>query len=277
MLDKLKITAPESIDISDILHKLKSKLDRPYRVIDSHYNECWVFRKDSDHCITVKSEPRLSHISGLCLEVNPSRFSSFNKLIELIDIIHPPEGFTIKRIDHAIDINKSILDLHSMIKISRKMKRSDFEFKDELTGFDIGRGNEVYAIYNKNFERVSKRKYKKISNKMDCCSRIEVRHTKNKITFNSLLSLPRYLNENPFKNIETYELLDPTEISPKHIRKRILLEQLINDSGLQSTYKNLNNNSNFNKTYMKYFKSNDLKNEIHQIYLASLSKFFKEI
>lgn len=266
MIDKLKLTGSEQIAGSLSITNLKAEI-----IMDAHYNRCEIFRRDQKHLLTVKTKPRLSHISPVCIELNPSNFSSLDQLLDFISDFYEPSFLKIKRIDHCVDIPIAISQLHSMVKVPRKMKRSDFQYSDELTGFDIGRGHEVFVFYNKGFERISSRKYRDLKNGLTHLSRIEVRHTKNKIQHENLLNLAAYKLINPFEKIEFYNLREDCMEN----KKAKAFQTLCATNGLQSLYKRLNQNSNFQRTYGKFLEESNLGQLIHEQYLESLSNFIE--
>lgn len=261
MIDKLKLTT----DIAMV----QSNLDRRYDLytrqqgqLDKYYSKCTVYYKGNDHLITLKEYPKNRIASQAVIEINPSKFNSNIEMESLISLVAPIESFTIRRIDHAVDLNMSIDEVFLMIKVKGKKKRTDYEEKSKITGFEIGRGNEIICVYDKNFERVTKRKFRKCSSEYTNKTRVEVRHHKTKIIHKPLVNLYLYAETNPFSCLEFYHLQSTDKISQKNLTKYKLLKEWRDNFGMQGTYKELNKNNNFNKTFGNYLNLSNISQKM---------------
>lgn len=272
MFDKLKLTSKKEIKIQNLHNIFNESLCSFHRVPDKHYQYCMTIRKNGEQLIAIKSNPIMSHISSLAIELNPSSFKTYKEMIALLNQIAPIESYTIKRIDHCVDLKIPIETLYSQIMVKKKSKRSDFIAKDKLTGFTIGKIPEVICVYNKDLEIIKRKRVTLVKNGI---TRVEVRHYKNKIAVKNLSELYKYINHNPFKSICFLSLKQASELNAKLIEKSEILRKLCTDHGLQSAYKHLNQKSNFNRSFSKYFNESETSRLLHSTYKSNIKNFME--
>ena len=271
MFDKLKLTSSKEVNTKNLHNIINDSLCSFQRVPDKHYKSCFSVRRGGKQIIAVKSNPIMTHISSIAIEVNPSHFKSYNDLTVLLEKIAPIESYQIKRIDHCVDLNIPIEQIYSQLMVKRKSKRSDFMAKDKLTGFTIGKIPEVICGYNKDIESI---KRKRVIVKSGV-TRVEVRHYKNKIDVCKVNELYKYAELNPFKSLCFLTPKDTNDLQTRFRDKSVILRELCSNHGLQSAYKSLNNKSNFNRSFSRYFENSEINNLLLTNYQNNIKNFME--
>ena len=276
MHDKYKITSNCNINNSDLDKSLETISNKKESILDKNYGRCNIYKKDNNHIFTHKYNPKLSTLKQNTFETNPNHFSTFLELVSLFNQFIDLNSLELSRIDHAVDIPYPLDYIQARIRVKNKIKRSDYD-SDKLTGFEIGRGNEIIVVYDKAYEIISKKKYRLIDKtSLGNLTRIEVRHKGPKIQHNKFLDLPKYLESNPFNKISLYEFSNSPEMSELEKRKAEYVKGNCETWGLQHTFKSLNASNNFSKTYSKYISPSEINKIILEDYRSKLSNFFSK-
>jgi hypothetical protein len=271
MIDKLELRTdymkPEAIKT------LGSKYDH-FMVGDKNYRECHVFKSDKNHIITVKTNPVFPNASFCSIELNPSKFKSVKDMTALISLISD-EGLFIKRIDFAVDVPIPIEEIRKAIKAKHKRLRHDYKENDICTGFELGSDQEIICIYDKAYELLKRRKYRKLEGQIPkLMTRIELRLRAKKIPFKSFDELQNYLDINPFKIIEFYKLDNLEGFSDFQLFQVNKLLITVNESGcLHGAIKRLNQNNNFKRDHKYLIRNTDLENHIADQFKSNLYAF----
>ncbi|MBT6324731.1 MAG: hypothetical protein HOJ35_02080 [Bdellovibrionales bacterium] len=273
MLDKLHLRSNIHIDDSTLNKLFMSGCFTKFKIRVSGFNNSYVINKSGNHLMTIKRDPWLDRCWKTYIELNPNSFKKHNNLLGFLDKLKANlNSYEIRRIDHCADMNIPIGLIRDSLIVKHKVKRTDYEARDNISGMYFGKNNEVIAIYNKKLQLKDK---KKIFIKLDC-TRFEVRQYKKKINHTSLFSLDKFLNENPFKSL-LFSNIDINEHDPKtlNLRDRVFLEQ-VNQSGLHSAYKVFNTNSNFKRNFGKHLTETNYGEEILSKYHQGLKEYLDE-
>jgi hypothetical protein len=272
MLDKLELRT--DIILPNALDKL-SKSYQHYGIRDKNYRDCHLFRDEKhNQIVTIKLNPVFSNASACSFELNPTKFNNISEVQNLIGLISTND-MIIKRIDYAVDIPEPIENIRNTIRAKYKKCRFDYREKDYLTGFELGSGLEVVSIYDKGFEKLSRRKYKSIKDiPKNTLTRIEVRHRGKRVPFRRYEDLYEYLNINPFSTLEFYKM-DENQIKTDYQNyKAINLIQEINRTGFHGAFKKNNQNNNFKRDYKFLNRDTELESFIFNTYQNNLKQYF---
>jgi hypothetical protein len=264
MIDKLCFKTKESKNHELIDSFAKELSTSSFMVNDKNYNTCKVYRKNNKHLLTLKYNPKLKSIADLTIETNPSNYNGLN---DFLDFFKPiiDDTYYISRIDLAVDIPIPIIDIFTSIKVKFKRDSSVFKEKGNITGIEIGSGNELFCIYDKAYERIRVRKYKKIEPRAGILTRFEVRLKNQKVPYKSFSDISYYSNFYPFGKLTFYKL-------KSELPKKLLQAGEFADSfGMNNLVKMLSSGNNFNKTYLKHLEELSLNQTLKSHYLNSIS------
>lgn len=260
MLDKLYLSGnePGSLDL------LCSRLNKGSSVLrDRYYSDARRLTIGEGQHIVVKTKPNHSLIPFLRIELNPSQFLSYSKMIGAINEIIDPSTLTIKRIDYKSDIHAGYEEVYKLIDVKYKTGSQKF-FGAKPTGCYFGRGTNQVLVYDKSPK-----------NAPNSITRIEVRERKNNVSIQHISLIPTLLSFNPFKSIRLMSLSPPPERgSPKAYN--ILREHLIGDC-LFMARKKLSKGNNFSKTYEKYLTPSPDSHKILDNFHQELKRFIEEV
>lgn len=269
MIDKLSLTSPEVITFEEAANCLKSYFSYTSRSASRYHQSVVTFKKGNDlrndHLLTLHTEPRFYSSYPVKIEINPSRFSSFESLKQIIGLIAPIQDCRITRIDHALDLKHcSVSDVERALIYSRKKSREVFRESLKLTGFYLGKPPEQLVVYDRG------KKLKLDSN----VTRIELRHYREKIEHQAFTELPNYLNSNPFAKLKFQKLKSSEPKSIYEKRKLDLLREYLAATGAQATYKLLNRTSNFKRDYSSVLEVDETFSNLDHMYREELKPFF---
>ena len=271
MIDKIHLRSNIVADRSAIHNFSRETYISSFKVRDKNYGDCVIFKKKGEHILTIKSLPSLSRNWPIWLEFNPSKFDSYELLLDTlkrlkIDICEAQ----IRRIDHCADMTIDLDSVASSLIVKNKRKRTDYAEKDKVTGIYFGKGLEVINIYNKR-EHLKKKGDLSFTNEI---TRFEVRHKGKKVHYHSLVDLDKYLSFDPFEKLQFYniEIQKHTSLT---FRDKYFLE-LVNERSLHSASKILNSNNNFKRDYQARIKPNNYSSLLTEKYHEGLYNFLKE-
>jgi hypothetical protein len=271
MLDKLHLTSPDT-DLTK--EKVTTLLQGHYQYCSisatKFHNTLLVFhgREKKDHIVSVHLDPRVGNVSPLRIELNPTRFSNANELVQFIEALCEPSDLKIVRVDHAVDlIGVSVEELHSKLILSRKKSREVYRDSRVLTGLHLGRPPELISIYDKGKQEGLGAGIK---------SRIEVQHYRDKVGVKAFKNLASFQSESPFSKLVFKELVTPQNDSASDRKKLNRLQQEISERGAQASFKRLNINSNFNRDYSHLLVPSPSVPNLDAIYQNNLKEFFNE-
>jgi hypothetical protein len=261
MIDKLKLTSnvgptPEEIHkkLINLSSDTRSLLDRLYLWSRSYLI--------NGKALVIKTQPKHSNISTICIETNPSHYEGLKELTNVISEVIDYNKLRITRMDHKADLLVSYSELKNKIDVKFKILKSDYH-GSKPTGMNIGSGNQTICIYDK-----------AIQSKLDHpLTRIEVREKFKSLKVSKLSELGNLLDNNPFSNIRIMDLSEATNSgSPKNYQR---LKDGIQAKGLLITRKELSQSNNFNKTYERYLRKSPLNDLLLNTYKIELTKFLR--
>lgn len=272
MIDKLHLKSDQHIGHEQLERRLLSLNCSVSRVLDKQYSKVLVAKKSNKHILTVKTAPRMHSMPKSMIYLNPAHFETFTELNNTLIKICDLDSLQITRIDHKADLDLPIESLVPRLIVKGKRHRSEYGDGGKLTGFDFGKNEEVIIVYDKAFERIRAKKYKLLRGQLKgICTRIEVRHCKTKVKYKRYLDLNLFLNEDPFKSIQLYDLksnMDTTRFGQ-------LQEALSLGHSLHAIYRQNNENRNFFRTHGKYLHSSKLQEEVRNQYKQDLARFLE--
>lgn len=244
----------------------------------SSYNSCTIVKKKKDHVLTVLSNPRkgFSGVWPITLQLNPSKWESFSDLKQFLEMIVDVESLIISRVDSAVDLNMNLEEVLMQLRIKYKRRNTSYDDSTDFIGGECrgvyyGGEPELFCIYDKGYQLGHKHKYRKISGApLGEKTRIEVRHTKEKIRVERFCDLSELADHSPFESVETLKLKDSAVGKKRYLE----VERNIKYLYMQKAYARLNQNNNFRRDFGAYFEDSGLKNEIDGIYFHDLKVFF---
>jgi len=269
MLDKLALTSPETISLETACQQLKGHY-RNHTLTGTKYHQTVACFKrgpnKGDTILTLHLGPRFNGISPIKLELNPTRFNSFEDLTGLVSRITDPHQCTVTRIDHTVDLQRvSVQQVHQSLIYSRKKSREVYKNGTDLTGFYLGKNPELLAVYDKAGEQGSP----------GIVTRIELRQYLGKVPERAFVDLPKLSTYQPFSKLKFQKIIAGLT-SPRENQKRLILEEWISKTGAQGGFKGLNRHSNFKRDYQPLLEPDPYIPNLDEIYQANLNQFFKE-
>lgn len=278
MIDMLGLCSQENIN-SEKISQLKILLGLTSQgVPDTHYLYTNIFKKHGEHFFTLKSGPRLPNLRQSILLINPSRFENFHEMKNIIETIFSDE-LIINRVDFCSDIYVPIREVEAKLKVKSKKISHSYTEGIKLTGISFGSQNDITVVYDKAF-LLKKERERKLTKKkgipQGVLTRIEVRKKGNKVPFPNFSNLEKYLDYNPFKQIELLDCINPENLRATQAHKAIWAMEQVQLIGFHSFRRQLNKNSNFSKTWAKLFTKSNLNQVLLKNYRKNLSTFFKE-
>jgi hypothetical protein len=268
MIDKLELRT--DFMKADAIEALANSYDH-YLIGDKNYRDCCVFKFKGNHVVTVKTRPVFPNASFCSIELNPSKFESFKQMTDLISII-ADQDLLIKRIDFAVDLPVPLEQIRKAIKARHKRIRHDYKENDVCTGFELGSDQEIICIYDKAYELLTRRKYRRLNDQTPrVMTRIEIRLRSKKIPLKRFEELTHYVEINPFEILEFYKINSSEEISEfQHFRLNKFLFTLDESGCLHGAIKRLNSNNNFKRdntylvrdSYLETFIANQLRENL---------------
>lgn len=273
MLDKCILTSNKKMPsevaatiLEGLSNRYITRSNRFYRTIQVGYVGT---QKGGAHLISVGLEPSIPTISPLRIEVNPSRFKSYQELLSLVENFDQAENLKIKRLDHAVDIPVPLEEVHKSILVTRKSSREKYARGDALTGFYIGTKPEVLNIYSLGLKLKDPG--------LKDVTRVELRQFEKKVPVETFFDLPALLTLNQFKSLQFWRLKHPSQVPIDKRDKYKSLFNEINQYGAQGAFKRLNRNWNFKRDFGRHFlEPNPAIPDLSQSYQEQLKQFFKE-
>lgn len=272
MFDMLSLVSDEPINDDGLALITKEYELTSQGTLDKHYCYATVFYKNDFQLFSIKTKPRQQNLKQTCLQINPSKFDCF---LDLSHVVHKVLSgvIYINRIDFCVDINISIDDLQSRLRIKSKQKRTEFEEGSRLTGFYFGTRAEVIAIYDKSYQLNKKSlKLSKTGINVDR-TRIEVRKKGAKVSINQFNDLKEYINLNPFSSVLILDFNDPELLKENARQKAVWFQRQCEQIGFNQAYRMFNTSNNFSKTFSRYISDSNLNEEILKTYQQTLSTF----
>lgn len=271
MIDKLAI-ASDDMDIESLKKAFGNTVTArpPFNLYDSCHK---VSSIDGSHLFTAYTGPRTPNMRLFRLELNPTRLNlKYTEMMQILSLGMDTEKAVIQRIDHASDVEMSVLEAFETVRIKHKRNvraHTDYE-KGELTGFYIGSKFEQALIYNKSCDpRGSKFKPSKDLTGFSHLTRFEVRHHSKKVPFRCLSDLPMLLKYNPYEKFEVLKFSHTDDAYDPFRRQNKL-------HGMQNSFIRLNKQNNFRRDSLKYFDSSTLPIKLFENYRNNLGQFFGE-
>ena len=262
MLDKAKLVANTEQD-PRLIHANAKGLSREEAcVLDSHYNYCRRYLTLEGRFFVLKTAPRQSNISSLCIELNPSHFSGLKELSLMLSTITPLESLRFSRIDYSADLPMRYIDIWKLIDVKYKVLRDRYR-SSQPTGLYFGSNNHLINVYDKTNR----------SFPLQPITRVEVREKHRSLTINKISELGELLQYNPFDCVRIMNLKEPTSYgSPKSYER---LKNEIDRDGLSVARKSLGRQNNFEKTYGKYLESSPLAEQLNNNHKSEMINFLR--
>lgn len=265
MLDSLHGTS-DSLSILNS-HQLNKNLRLHVHKLspNKYYEQVFaVSDKDIPNQIVVIKKGAKYGASPIRFELNPSHFNNLGSLERLLSLVcHDPNSLRLKRLDHCVDVPIPIEKIHKCLALTSKRKREVYKGAT-ITGAYFGSYPEVYIIYNKALQA-------KLPPPL---TRIERRQFAKKIPieyFGELEKLEAYTPFAPLKFLNPYN----PKNKPKNEAKFLMLENAIEQLGLQATIKYFNQYSNFMRDFNVVLEPDKSIPDLDAIYQNQISKFFR--
>ena len=261
MIDKAKLvsTTPQDTDAAHINARKRSK--DTTGIFDRHYSYCRQYQINNSK-IVLKTNPKLSSISPLSIELNPSHFSGLNEMIDTISIMAPPETLKFSRLDYSSDLPVRFVDIWKMVDVKYKVLRDRYRGAS-ATGLYFGANNHLINIYDKSLK----------SSLSHPITRFEIREKHRSLTITTLSQLENLLDYNPFKPLRIMTIKEPANYgSPSSYEK---LKASIDLEGLSVARRCLGEQNNFAKTYEKYLEPSPFMMQLNENHLSEVSKFLR--
>ena len=269
MLDKLTLTPPLDLPHQQIETLLKGKFHGHVCTNSRNFNRVDVFfkgeAKKSPTLLAVSSEPR-QFMGKSKVELNPSHYSGFSEMKEVLSIFGDTFSMKITRIDLAVDIPFTIESVFRKLLISRKRIRQEFSEGRMLSGVYIGKIPELYCIYDK-------------ARQLDIegpLTRVELRQMKHKVCVKRVSELPDLLTATPFERIKLIEAKKNEDLKTNQMVKASILRESISTFGATGAFKLLNSHHTFIRDFGAVIQgSKDLPN-FDEIFQSNMKDFFSE-
>lgn len=266
MLDKLHLASHQHRTLDEVGSLLSGRFGSYSITGTRYYQEVISFAdKSNQHLITVGLEPRFPSAYPLKIEVNPSRFASYSDLCELVGLLTDPTEAGIQRIDHFVDIEVSLIQVHESLIFPRKKCREVYKDGYTISGFYLGRHPEILGVYDKGLEM-----------KLDkTLTRLELRQYGKKTPIQLLSELPNLTKYDPFTRLEFVEVDTYSVNGDRNKRKVAEFKGLVDAYGVQAAYKRTNKHSNFRRDYGKCLRPNRAIPDLNDIYQRNVNDFVK--
>lgn len=274
MIDKLTMTSSEVVDPELASRQIKDHYKRVITTRTLYHNRVLVFfrpmqqNREGEHLLSLHVDPSLPSYGQTKIELNPSRFSCFGELRELVSHIFCDENeLRISRLDHAVDVELPVERIHQSLVYPRKKSREVYKDGRKLTGCYIGAYPEKLSIYDKALE----------SGLDGVLTRIELRQHNAKVMVKSFQKLPELVSAMPFESLKFFvPKTDPGEENQEQLEKLSSLQELFRSKGAQGAYKILNKHSNFKRNFKDCFEADPGIPNLNQLYNQNMLRFFKE-
>jgi hypothetical protein len=270
-LDKLFI-ASESPLRKEALEIISNQQQLPHN--DKHYANVYCL-KFGESRVMVKTNPRFAfgNASETRLELNPWHFPSWDHTLNAIAKLIDPETAFVKRIDHAVDKLIPLSLVHQCVRVKFKQDSTVYwesHKRSIMTGIYFGNKPEIHCYYDKGYELLGPKKSKRVPGiDVGVITRFEVRQFKDRIKYPRLLDIQKYLNINPFENIQFLEADPGTER-----KKADALQTLLEEKGLRKLHSELNIHNNAMRV-LKDLKERDISSELANVYREELRQWLK--
>jgi hypothetical protein len=217
---------------------------------------------------------------GTLIQVHLSQFGHFTDFVTWIKPILG-EDFDeiwfaeIKRLDLCIDVGLPFLTVRDMLTHPRAHSYMPYTSEQGQTLY-IGKRPRVTAVYEKalavdllDFGRPELPGHEAILG-----TRIEVRHTRNRLPFRTLSELPKLATMNPFSSLKVEQLDDALtkSVSRKKLHTIWAYKYLCITEGAQAARKHFAQDGNFQKTIGRFMGVADL--DLAQAWQHRLDRFF---
>lgn len=271
MIDKINLVTPREIDPEEACQHLEGQFTKVVTTATKYHNRVFVFKtgphSNLEHLVSLHSGPRHPSISQSKIEVNPSRFLSFDKLTEMLTaLLSRVDDLKVTRLDSAVDVQMPVSRIYQSLVITRKKHREVYKLGHEVTGFYVGAFPEVISVYDKALES-------KVEGPL---SRIEVRQSKGKVPVGSYWDLPFLREYRPFSRMKFVKLASRPLTNLRDINKVRLLEESIAHLGSQGTAKTFNQHGNFLRNFGSLIESEPELSGLDSIYQSNLNKYFQQ-
>jgi hypothetical protein len=272
MLDKLALTSAHTVLLQDAKKSLAGQFDKCLEIGSKYHQQVCVFKyqdelegKEGGHVLTLHLKPRYPTISPLKIEINPSRFKSFEALNDLLSLFHDPRHFNVSRVDHTVDLPVSVAEVYCSLLFPRKQIRRDFR-GNTLEGFYVGKFPELLCVYDKSLQAKQK----------GPLTRVELRQFGKKVPVQFYSELPELISYRPFERLSFVETSTPDNFSSINLTKKSkFLAEAIEKLGAQGAFKAFNKHSNFKRDFKFCLKQNSKIPDLDSIYQDNLKKYFQ--
>lgn len=271
MLDKMALVSPNprTTDFDEIKSLLKDRHTHSHITSSKYYESILVLYegtgKANQQVITVQTNPTNYTANPIKIELNPNKFGSFKKVLEIVSIFDDPSNLKITRLDHTVDVPVQIDLLYRSLIYSRKKTREVYGDGVKLSGVYIGAYPEKLVIYDKAGE----------AGLPPPLSRIELCQHVKKVFIKNLDKLPELISYRPF-NFRLLKIADPENLtSLREHQKASFLREALCSLGAQGAYKSLNKYSNFKRDFSSILVEDTSLPDINKIYQENLKSFFE--
>jgi len=199
------------------------------------------------------------------IQVNPSRFGSFEEMSQILSKVDNLEHLEVARIDHCVDVEIPIETIFQGASWTRKRLREKYS-QGSMTGFYFGKHPEVLCVYDKARKE-----------KLDgVLTRLELRQYQKKVPVKDYLRLPELVHHEPFKIIKFQRVKDMDQglLRGTGEFKISLLKRWLQLYGFQGAFKKLNPNSNFNRDFGHFIETDPAQPRLDEIYQNNLRQYF---
>ncbi len=262
MIDKAKLVS-NTVENPKLIHAIAKGLSKEEAgILDRHYLFCRRYLTHEGSSFVIKTGPKQSNISNLCIELNPSHFSGLKELNSILSTITPLESLRFTRLDYSSDLPVRYIDLWKSIDVKYKVLRDRYR-SSQPTGLYFGSNNHLVNVYDKTNRSFPEQPI----------TRIEAREKHKSLTVNKISELHKLLEHNPFDCLRIMNPKDPTSYgSPKSYEK---LKNEIDRDGLSVARKILGRQNNFEKTYGRYLEPSPYLEQLNENHKNEITKFLR--
>lgn len=259
MLDKLCFGSPTELTFDEAAKRLEGQFSAVTQTATRYHTEVYAFQRGSSHLLTLHIKPRHFSITPTKVEMNPSRFESFEELSWVLDRLELKER-EISRLDHSVDVKLPVERLHTSLIFSRKKSCRYYEEGHTLTGWYQGKYPERLLVYDK-------ARQAKVTGPL---TRIELQQHREKLPVRSFEDLPNLTSYRPFSRLRFVEVSKEDRTTSGVYLQRILMAH-----GAQVGFKKLNRHSNFNRNFSKTLTRPEEIPDLDELYGAEARAFFQ--
>lgn len=210
--------------------------------------------------LLVKIRPTFSSRFRTRIELNPSRYRSFDEVCQSISSLGIPlEALHVCRIDLCADIEAPLSEVRKGFWAPRKRLESRF-YSQEPTGFYIGKRPDQIAIYIRD-------------NTAQELTRVERRQWDHKCLVRTLIELPLLAEADPFSDLRHFEIIPREECPALRLEAYDHLQSTITHTSIAEASRQQRRQRNFARSTLPLLRDTSLMTMLCNQFRGNVTRF----